>query len=106
MSKTALKQSGNPQTSCEKADPYYQSGASLGVCISHELPGKASAAGPRMHLEEGCSQGHRHWCRGRDVPWQEAAVANGPLIMLSKQYNLPFILSMKNLKREQKGKLY
>ena len=52
MSKTALKQSGNPQTSCEKADPYYQSGANLGVCISHELPGKASAAGPRMHLEE------------------------------------------------------
>lgn len=31
---------------------------------------------------------------------------NSPSIMLSKQYNLPFILSMKNLKREQKGKLY
>lgn len=52
MSKTTLKGSGNPQTSCEKADPHYWSGASLGVCISHELPAKANAASPRVHLEE------------------------------------------------------
>lgn len=52
MSNTTLKGSGNPQTSCEKGAPYYRSGASLGVCISHELPGKANGAGPRMHLEE------------------------------------------------------
>ena len=52
MSKTTLKGSGNPQTSCEKADPHYWSGASLGVCISHELLGKANAGSPRMHLDE------------------------------------------------------
>ena len=33
-------------------------------------------------------------------------VLNAPLIMPYSQYNLPFILSMKNLKRDQKGNLY
>ena len=81
----------------------HRPGAGLRVCTTHESPGNTDAAGPRTHLEEQCSQRHWHQHKAWDVPWQEAEVLNGPLMVSSTQYNLPFILSMKNLKREQKG---
>lgn len=105
MSNTTLKGSGNPLKHLVKRELLIIGlGASLGVCISHELPGK----GP-MELVPECTL--RSDALAPQALVQEARMSlgreaqrslNSPSIMLSKQYNLPFILSMKNLKREQK----